>query len=49
MLAKRRQFLAEAIEYSLIAGGIALAIVASLEGIGPRLDTIFAAVALQLM
>jgi pilus assembly protein Flp/PilA len=46
MLAKFRQFLAAesgatAIEYSLIASGIALAIIATVYGIGPKLNTIF--------
>jgi len=44
MFAKLRQFLADesgatAIEYSLIASGIALAIIATVYGIGPKLNT----------
>jgi pilus assembly protein Flp/PilA len=53
MLAKFRQFLAAesgatAIEYSLIASGIALAIIATVYGIGPKLNTIFSSVSTQL-
>jgi pilus assembly protein Flp/PilA len=39
---------ATAIEYSLIAGGIALAIIATVKGIGPKLNTTFSSVASQL-
>jgi pilus assembly protein Flp/PilA len=53
MLAKLRQFLtdesgATAIEYSLIAGAIALAIIATVKGIGPKLNTTFSSVSSQL-
>ena len=46
MFEKFRQFLADesgatAIEYSLIASGIALAIIATVYGIGPKLNTTF--------
>jgi pilus assembly protein Flp/PilA len=39
---------ATAIEYSLIASGIALAIIATVYGIGPKLNTIFSSVSTQL-
>jgi pilus assembly protein Flp/PilA len=39
---------ATAIEYSLIAGGIALAIIAAVKGIGPKLDTTFSSISSQL-
>ena len=53
MFEKFRQFLADkcgatAIEYSLIASGIALAIIATVYGIGPKLSTIFSSVSTQL-
>jgi pilus assembly protein Flp/PilA len=53
MLAKLHQFLtdgsgATAIEYSLIAGGIALAIIASVYSIGPKLNSTFSSVSSQL-
>ncbi len=53
MTAKLRQFLADesgatAIEYSLIAGGIALAIIATVKGIGPKLNTTFSSISSQL-
>ncbi len=53
MFEKFRQFLADecgatAIEYSLIASGIALAIIATVYGIGPKLNTIFSSVSTQL-
>ena len=53
MFAKFRQFLADesgatAIEYSLIAGGIALAIIATVKGIGPKLNTTFSSISSQL-
>ena len=53
MLAKLHQFLtdgsgATAIEYSLIAGAIALAIIATVKGIGPKLNTTFSSVSSQL-
>lgn len=39
---------ATAIEYSLIAGGIALAIIATVYGIGPKLNSTFSSVSTQL-
>jgi len=39
---------ATAIEYSLIAGGIALAIIATVKGIGPKLNTTFSSISSQL-
>jgi pilus assembly protein Flp/PilA len=53
MFAKCRLFLADqsgstAIEYSLIAGGIALAIVGTVEGIGPKLITTLSSISSQL-
>jgi pilus assembly protein Flp/PilA len=53
MFAKLRQFLADesgatAIEYSLIASGIALAIIATVKGIGPKLNTTFSSISSQL-
>ncbi len=53
MLGEFRQFLADksgatTIEYSLIASGIALAIIATVYGIGPKLNTIFSSVSTQL-
>lgn len=39
---------ATAIEYSLIASGIALAIIATVYGIGPKLNTTFSSVSTQL-
>ena len=53
MFDKYLQFLtdesgATAIEYSLIATGIALAIIATVYGIGPKLNTIFSSVSMQL-
>ena len=53
MVGEFRQFLADesgatAIEYSPIASGIALAIIATVYGIGPKLNTIFSSVSTQL-
>jgi pilus assembly protein Flp/PilA len=53
MFEKFRQFLADesaatAIEYSLIASGIALAIIATVYAIGPKLNTTFSSVSTQL-
>ncbi len=53
MFAKFRQLFvdargATAIEYSLIASAIALAIIATVYGIGPKLNTIFTSVSTQL-
>jgi len=53
MVAKCHQFLvdqsgATAIEYCIIAGGIALAIIATVKGIGPKLNTTFSSVSSQL-
>jgi pilus assembly protein Flp/PilA len=53
MLAKIRQLLtdesgATAIEYSLIAAGVALAIITSVKGIGPKLNTTFSSISTQL-
>jgi pilus assembly protein Flp/PilA len=53
MLNRVRDFLADqsaatAIEYSLIAAGIALAIIAVVKGIGPKLNTTFTSVSTQL-
>jgi pilus assembly protein Flp/PilA len=53
MRAKFRQFLADetgatAIEYSLIAAAIALAIIATVYSIGPKLNTTFSSVSSQL-
>ncbi len=53
MFEKFRQFLADesgatAIEYSLIASGIALTIIATVYGIGPKLNTTFSSVSTQL-
>jgi pilus assembly protein Flp/PilA len=53
MLAMCRQFLAgesgaTAIEYSLIAAGIALAIITTVKGIGPKLNTTFSSISTQL-
>jgi pilus assembly protein Flp/PilA len=53
MIAKCRQFLvdqsgATAIEYCLIATGIAGAIIATVLTIGPKLDTTFTSVSSQL-
>jgi len=39
---------ATAIEYSLIAGGIALAIIATVKGMGPKLNTTFSSISSQL-
>jgi pilus assembly protein Flp/PilA len=39
---------ATTIEYSLIAGGIALAIIATVKGIGPKLNSTFSSVSTQL-
>jgi pilus assembly protein Flp/PilA len=39
---------ATAIEYSIIAGGIALAIVATVYSIGPKLNSTFSSVSTQL-
>jgi len=53
MLATIRAFIrdeqaATAIEYSLIAGAIALAIIAVTKGIGTKLNTTFSSVSTQL-
>ena len=53
MLAMLKAFLrnesgATAIEYSIIAGGIALAILATVQGIGPKLNTTFSSISSQL-
>jgi len=53
MRAKLRQFLADesgatSIEYALIAAGIALAIITTVKGIGPRLNTTFSSLSSQL-
>jgi pilus assembly protein Flp/PilA len=53
MRAKLRQFLADesgatSIEYALIAAGIALAIITTVKGIGPRLNTTFSSLTSQL-
>ncbi len=53
MFEKFRQFLADkcgatAIEYSLIASGIALAIIVTVYTTGPKLNTIFSSVSTQL-
>ena len=42
------EFGATAIEYSLIASGIALVIIATVYGIGPKLNATFASVSTQL-
>jgi pilus assembly protein Flp/PilA len=39
---------ATAIEYSIIAGGIAVAIIVTVYGIGPKLNTTFSSVSSQL-
>jgi pilus assembly protein Flp/PilA len=39
---------ATAIEYSIIAGGIALAIIATVYSIGPKLNSTFSSVSTQL-
>ena len=53
MIAKLRQFLADesgatAIEYGLIAAGIAVAIIAVVNGIGTKLNTKFTSISTQL-
>ena len=53
MLVKVRSFLkdesgATAIEYSLIAAGIALAVIAVVKGVGTKLNTSFNSVSTQL-
>ena len=53
MFAMCRRFLAAelgatAIEYSLLAAGISLAIIATVYGIGSKLNTIFSSVSTQL-
>jgi len=53
MIAKCREFLADqsgatAIEYCLIASGIALANILTVQGIGPKLNTTFSSVSSQL-
>jgi pilus assembly protein Flp/PilA len=53
MLARLRQFLtdesgATSIEYGIIASGVALAVIAVLNGIGTRLNTKFTAISTQL-
>jgi pilus assembly protein Flp/PilA len=44
----RNEFGATAIEYSIIAGAIALAILATVQGIGPKLNTTFSSISSQL-
>ena len=39
---------ATAIEYSVIAAGISLAIISVVKGIGPKLNTTFSSIATQL-
>jgi pilus assembly protein Flp/PilA len=53
MLTTFRQFLrdesgATAIEYGLIAAGIAVAIIVTVKGIGPKLNTTFTSISSQL-
>ena len=53
MIAKLRQFLADesgatAIEYGLIAAGIAVAIIAVVNGLGTKLNTKFTSISTQL-
>jgi pilus assembly protein Flp/PilA len=53
MLAVLKEFLrndsgATAIEYSIIVAGIALAIIATVNGIGPKLNTTFSSISSQL-
>jgi pilus assembly protein Flp/PilA len=53
MIAKCRQFLADqsgatAIEYCMIATGIAAAIIVTVQSIGPKLNTTFSSVSSQL-
>jgi pilus assembly protein Flp/PilA len=53
MFSKFRQFLtdesgATAIEYSVIAAGVALAILTTVKGIGPKLNTTFSSISTQL-
>jgi pilus assembly protein Flp/PilA len=53
MIAKCREFLADqsgatAIEYCLIASGIALANILTVQGIGPKLNTTFSSISSQL-
>ena len=53
MISRLRQFCADnsgatAIEYSIIAGGIALAIIATVYGIGPKLNSTFSSISAQL-
>ena len=53
MLAKLRQFLSDdsgatAIEYGLIAAGIAVAIIAVVNGLGTKLNTKFTSISTQL-
>ena len=39
---------ATAIEYAVISGGIALAIIATVKGIGPKLNSTFSSISTQL-
>jgi pilus assembly protein Flp/PilA len=53
MIAKVRQFLSDesgatAIEYALIASGVALAIIAVVNGLGTKLNTKFTSISTQL-
>jgi pilus assembly protein Flp/PilA len=53
MIAKLRKFLADesgatAIEYGLIAAGIAVAIIAVVNGLGTKLNTKFTSISTQL-
>jgi len=53
MLPKMHAFLrdesgATAIEYAIIAAGIALAIIPTVKGIGPKLNTTFSSISTQL-
>jgi len=53
MLTKFREFLADesgatAIEYSLIAAGISVAIIAVVNGLGTKLHTTFSSISTQL-
>ncbi len=53
MLAKLRQFIADesgatAIEYGLIAAGIAVAIITVVKGVGTKLNTTFSSISTQL-
>jgi pilus assembly protein Flp/PilA len=52
MVRKFREFVtddaATAIEYAMLVGGIALAIVAVVQGVGPKLNTTFSSVSTLL-